>query len=71
MSRVYLWVTHEKIMAKFINRFRPADIIGIIVILCGFYLLYKGIDTVVGGLVIAVVTYYFVGAKKHDKSEDN
>jgi len=58
-------------MSTFINRFRPADIIGIIVLLCGFYLLYKGIDHVVGGCVIAVVTYYFVNAKNRDKPKDN
>ena len=58
-------------MVKFIDRFRPADFIGIIVLVCGFYLLYKGVDTIVGGCVIAVVTYYFVNAKNRDKPKDN
>ncbi len=58
-------------MSKVFNRFRPADFIGIIVIIFGFYLLLKGVDHVVGGCVIAVVTYYFVNAKNRDKSENN
>ncbi len=53
----------------FFEKLRPADVIGLVVILFGFFLLYKGIDTVVGGAVIAVVTYYFVRAKHHDDSK--
>lgn len=51
----------------FFEKLRPADVIGIIVIIGGFYLLLKGVDHVVGGLLIAVVTYYFVRAKHNDK----
>lgn len=53
------------------DRIYPADIIGFIVIVFGFYLLYKGIDHVVSGAVIAVVTYYFVNAKNRDNKTTN
>ena len=53
----------------FFQKLRPADIIAIVVIVNGFFLLYKGIDHVVGGAVIMVVTYYFVRAKRNDNSE--
>ena len=35
------------------------DIIAIVVIIGGFTLLAIGIDTVVGGILIAVTSYYF------------
>ena len=35
------------------------DIIAIVVIVGGFTLLALGIDTVVGGILIAVTSYYF------------
>ena len=55
----------------FFEKLRPADIIGCIVIVGGFTLLFFGIDHVVGGCVIAVVTYYFVGTKNRDYKKDN
>ena len=59
------------LLQKFFDRLRPTDVVGIIVIVGGFYLLLKGIDTIVGGLLIAVVTYYFVRAKKDVESKDS
>jgi hypothetical protein len=53
-------------LQKFFDYLRPADIIGAFVIVGGFVLLYKGINGVVSGAVIAVVTYYFVNAKNRD-----
>ena len=53
----------------FFEKLCPADVLGVIVIVFGFFLLYKGIDHVVGGAVIAVVTYYFVRAKKYDDTK--
>ena len=50
---------------------RPADVIGAFVIVGGFILLYKGVNGVVSGAVIAVVTYYFVNAKNRDYKENN
>ena len=58
-------------MNDFFKKLYPADIIGFIVILFGFYLLAKGVDTVVSGAVIAVVTYYFVSAKNRDNRKNN
>jgi len=54
---------------SFFDKLRPADVIGLVVIVFGFYLLYNGIDHVVGGAVIAVVTYYFVRAKHDDNTK--
>lgn len=58
-------------MNEFFKKLRPADIIGLVVIILGFYLLAKGVDKVVSGAVIAVVTYYFVSAKNRDNTKDN
>jgi len=38
---------------------QPKDLIALVVIIGGFILLAKGIDSIVGGLVIMVITYYF------------
>jgi len=56
---------------KFASFLRPADIIGGLVIVGGFTLLFFGIDSVVGGCVIAVVVYYFTGQKNRDYKKDN
>ena len=56
-------------LKKFFRWCRPADIIGLVVICGGFYLLLHGIDTVVGGIVVMVVTYYFVRAAHNDQSK--
>ena len=58
------------LLQKFFDRLYPADVFGLFVIIGGFYLLLKGIDHVVGGVVIMVVTYYFVRAKKHVESDN-
>ena len=50
-------------MNEFLKKVFPSDIIALVVIVFGFYLLSKGVDKVVSGAVIAVVTYYFVSAK--------
>jgi len=54
---------------SFIQKCRPTDVIGLVVIGGGFILLSLGIDHVVGGAVIAVVTYYFVSTKKNVDAE--
>jgi len=56
-------------LTKFFNRLRPADIIGLITIICGFYLLLHGIDKAVSGIIIMVVTYYFVRSAHHDNTK--
>jgi len=38
---------------------QPKDLIALVVIIGGFILLAKGIDSVVGGVIIMVATYYF------------
>lgn len=53
-------------LQKFFEKLRPADVIGFVVIIGGFYLLLNDVDTVVGGLLIAVVTYYFVRVSHND-----
>ena len=58
-------------MNEFFKKVYPADIIGFTVIIGGFWLLANGIDTVVGGCVIAVVTFYFVKRSKHDYTKDS
>jgi len=35
------------------------DVIAVTILLGGFVLKYKGIDTVVGALLVAVATFYF------------
>ena len=42
-----------------IKPIEPKDILAAICLIGGFYLLSKGIDAVVGGVVIMVSTYYF------------
>jgi len=41
------------------GKIQPRDILAAIILIGGFYLISKGIDTVVGGIVIMVATYYF------------
>jgi len=40
-------------------KFEPKDILAAIVLIGGFILMAMNIDRVVGGLMIAVVAYYF------------
>ena len=56
-------------LQKFCDKFKPADFIGLAVICGGFYLLLHGIDTVVGGCVIAVVAYYFARVRRDDNTK--
>lgn len=63
-----LWIT-QIVFKSFLEKVQPRDIIAFVVISFGFYLLLKGIDTVVGGAVIAVTTYYFVRSTPRDKSK--
>ena len=58
-------------MQTFFKKLQPKDIIAVIILLCGFYLLAKGIDHIVGGVVIAVTTYYFVVPRKHDNTKNS
>lgn len=58
-------------MNEFLKKILPSDIIALVVIVFAFYLLYKGVDRVASGAVIAVVTYYFVSAKNRDQSKNN
>ena len=58
-------------MNEFLKKVLPSDIIALVVIIFGFYLLSKGVDTVVSGAVIAVVTYYFVSAKNRVNSTNS
>jgi len=37
----------------------PRDVIAVIILIGGFVLKLKGIDTVVGALLVAVATFYF------------
>lgn len=56
-------------LKNFFDHFYPRDVIGFLTLGGGFYLLYSGIDTIVGGVVIAVVTFYFVRKNKHDNTK--
>lgn len=66
-----LWITFYGMFESFFKRLRPADIIGLVTIIGGFILLFNDVDTIVGGLLIAVVTYYFVRAKHDDNTKDS
>ena len=46
-------------MSKFIDKFKPADIVAIIVVIGGMILKFSGIDGTVGILLTSVVIYYF------------
>jgi len=58
-------------MNEFFKKVLPSDVIALVVIVFGFYLLSKGVDKVVSGAVIAVVTYYFVSAKNRANSKNS
>ena len=51
-------------MSKFFQELIPADIIALVIIIGGFYLLHTGANGVVGGCIIAVVAYYFGKVKR-------
>lgn len=46
-------------MKKIISNAQPKDFIAILAIVGGFVLMYKGIDSVVAGIMIAIISYYF------------
>ncbi len=46
-------------MDKFLGRVRPADVIGVIVIIGGIWLKHDGADGTVTALLTAVIFYYF------------
>jgi len=52
-------------MQKLINKFYPADVIAIIVIIGGLILVWNKVDTITGALLSSVVFYYF-GKQKRD-----
>ena len=56
---------------KFFSYLRPADVIALVVLIFGFTLLLRGVNGVVAGIVIAVVAYYFAGAKNRDYKKDS
>lgn len=58
-------------MKTFFSRLHPVDFIAILIISGGFILLAKGVDTVVGGSIIMVVTYYFVKRIHDDNTKNN
>ena len=54
-------------LKSFFDKLEPRDIIACLILVAGFTLLYKGLDGIVGGCVIAVVAAYFGWGKKSDK----
>jgi len=44
---------------KFIDKWTPKDIIGLVVIFTGLILMSFGIDHTVSAVVIAITSYYF------------
>jgi len=56
-------------LKKFFDRLRPVDIIAVICIIFGFYLLLKGVDHVVGAVVLAISAYYFGHARSYDDTK--
>lgn len=44
---------------SFMEKFEPIDFIAIIIIVFGFFLMSRGVDSVVAGIVIMVSSYYF------------
>lgn len=42
-----------------IDKIRPCDIIAVIVVIYGFYLLSKGFDGTVSTILLAVTAFYF------------
>ena len=53
-----------------ISKFYPKDIIALVVLIFSLVLISKGINAIVSGIVIMIVTYYFskrVYEEKHDE----
>lgn len=64
----------EKILntlSDFMNKWRPADFIGLVVIVFGFVLIYNGINGLVGSLVAMIVAFYFGKRERNDDQKDN
>jgi len=62
------------LMKTFLQKLEPKDILAAVVLIGGFVLLALGVDTVVGGVIIAVVAYYFrkrVEDIKPEKKDEN
>lgn len=58
-------------LKKFFNALRPVDIVAIVCIIGGFYLLLHGIDTIVGAVILGISAYYFGHARKNADTENN
>jgi len=46
-------------MIKIFDKMETEDAIAILVLICGLYLISRGIDKTIGGIVSMVVGYYF------------
>jgi len=46
-------------MNKFLEKLKPADIIAVIVVIGGLILKFRGIDGLVGTLLVAIIMFYF------------
>jgi len=58
-------------MNDFFKKVHPSDIIALVVLIISFYLLSKGVDKIVSGVIIAVVAYYFVDAKNRVNAKNS
>ena len=51
----------------FFQKLRPVDVIGLVIVIIGFFLLLNGVDHIVGALLLGVGAYYFGHARNDDK----
>lgn len=58
-------------MKIFIEKLKPADIIAFFVLMFAMYIISKGINHTVSGVVIMICTYYFVKKAHNDQSKTN
>ena len=54
-----------------IAKIYPKDIIALIVLVTSLYLIYLGINSVVSGIVIMIVTYYFTQRLDREQEKTN
>jgi len=57
------------VMNKFIQNWKPADCIALVVLVFAMYIISIGVNHTVSGVVIMICTYYFVKKSNHDNTK--
>lgn len=55
----------------FLSKLEPRDILALVFGIGGLILISQGIDGIVGGIIIAIIAFYFAKGRKDDNTKTN